>query len=248
MAPIIYSPAATPVEEKTENAASCRHKQNPVLPPPEHNYIQTSPYTEQEHLLDLNALTKPHRIMAQALTGMQPLSGQYATMAYKEAFNWEDVVDKVRELSEAEGAGYVFPEMSFYVIVFRSKVPPGVYRPELGDLDKEAHREAVESGWLLKYWFGTADQEGKNLATLVLAQFVVFDGGFLADFVLWVYSCLWRHIDDAKLGGSGPVRHNMSDWLKYRGMLIVRQSRAMLKPCKGLVDFIWSGRLKGSSS
>lgn len=176
MAPIIYSPAAAPVEERTENAASCRHKQNSILLPPEHNYIQTSPYTEQNHLLDLNSLTKPHKIMAQALTVMQPLSGQYATTAYKEAFNWEDVVDKLRELSEAGGTGYVFPETSFYVIVFRSRVPPGVYRPELGVLDKEAHREAVESGWLLKYWFGTPDQEGKNLATLVFLQFVVLDG------------------------------------------------------------------------
>lgn len=165
MAPIIYSPAATPVEEKRfEKASSSRHKQ-PPSPTPEHNYIQASPYPDQNHLLDLSTLTKPHSLMAQALAAMQPLSEQYATEVYKEAFNWPDVVDRLRKLSETEGADYIFPETTFYVIVFRSRMPPGVYRPELGVLDKEAHREAVECGWLLKYWFGTPDQEGRNLAT-----------------------------------------------------------------------------------
>lgn len=86
-------------------------------------------------------------------------------MAYKEAFNWQEIVNKLRKLSEAEGADYVLPETAFYVIVFRSTLPPGVNTPELAALDKGAHREAVESGWLLKYWFGTPDQSGKNLAT-----------------------------------------------------------------------------------
>lgn len=165
MASVIYSPVTIPVEEKMFGEVSdSQHKQSPS-PPPEHNYIQTSPYADQDHLLDLNSLTKPHALMAQALMAMQPLSEQYAATAYKEAFNWPDVVERLQKLSEAEGVDYVFPETAFYVIVFRSKLPPGVYRPELGVLDKEAHREAVECGWLLKYWFGTPDQDGNNLAT-----------------------------------------------------------------------------------
>lgn len=196
MAPIIYSPTTTPVEEKTfENVSSCGHKQLPASSPPEHDYIQASPYTDQDHLLDLNALTKPHKIMAQALTSMQPLSEQYATTAYKEAFNWQDVVDKLQKLSEAEGPDYVFPETSFYVIVFRSKVLPNAHRPELGALDKEAHREAVESGWLLKYWFGTPDQEGRNLATWVLATlFHAVLGGVVADLVHRAHAVVYGDI------------------------------------------------------
>lgn len=196
MAPIIYSPTTTPVEEKTfENALGYGHKQLPASSPPEHDYIQASPYTEQDHLLDLNALTKPHRIMAQALTLMQPLSEQYATTAYKEAFNWQDVVEKLQKLSEAEGADYIFPETSFYVIVFRSKALPGAHRPKLGALDKEAHREAVESGWLLKYWFGTPDQEGRNLATWVLATlFYAVLRGVLADLVCWAHAVVYGDI------------------------------------------------------
>lgn len=167
MAPAIHSLATIPVEGKMFGEVSGSQHEQPPSSPPKHNYIQASPYADQDHLLDLNSLTKPHALMAQALTAMQPLSEQYATTAYKEAFNWPDVVERLQKLSEAEGVDYVFPEMAFYVIVFRSRLAPGVYRPELGALDKEAHREAVEFGWLLKYWFGTPDQDGNNLATWV---------------------------------------------------------------------------------
>lgn len=168
MAPIVYSPATTPAEDTTFGEIQKLDESYPVKQfssPSKPNYIQASPYTEEAHLLDLNTLTKPHKLMAQALTVMRPLSEQYATTVYKEAFNWQEVVDRLRKLSEAEGSDYVFPATSFYVIVFRSKVPPTTDRGVLGEMDAEAHREAVESGWLLKYWFGTPDQNGRNLAT-----------------------------------------------------------------------------------
>jgi hypothetical protein len=96
---------------------------------------------------------------------MRPISEQYATTAYKEAFNWQEVVDRLKKLSEVEDANYVFPATNFYVIVFRSRVPKTTDWVKLVEMDAEAHREAVASGWLLKYWFGTPDQDGRNLAT-----------------------------------------------------------------------------------
>lgn len=168
MAPIVYSTPTTPTEEKSFEGASRLSDAYSLKQPPssqEPDYLQTSPYSEEAHFLDLNTITKPHKLMAQALTTMRELSEQYATTAYKEAFNWQEIVDRLKKLSDAEGADYVFPATSFYVIVFRSRVPQGVDWDTLIEMDAVAHREAVASGWLLKYWFGMPDQNGRNLAT-----------------------------------------------------------------------------------
>ena len=69
-------------------------------------------------------------------------------------------------------------KLDFYVIVFRSKVNQHADRQLLGELDKAAHLEAVESGGLLKYWFGEPDEAGRILATCeyfqsLLDQFIM---------------------------------------------------------------------------
>lgn len=60
---------------------------------------------------------------------------------------------------------------------------------------------------LSRYWFGTPDQEGRNLAT-----------------------CVWRSQQDARQGGVGPAhrkaagaaRHLYSEWRIDRHRLIIR--------------------------
>jgi len=116
--------------------------------------------------------------MARALAAMRQTTEAYATTAYPEAFNWEEVISKLSQISQDED--FEFPETNFYVIVFRSRIPQTTSRVHLGDLDAAAHLEAVKSGGLLKYWFGTPDGDGRNLAT-----------------------CVWRRSSDAKLGGAG---------------------------------------------
>ncbi|KAA8909164.1 hypothetical protein FN846DRAFT_628555 [Sphaerosporella brunnea] len=167
-------------------------------PPPEYeheksNFLVASPYTDLAHLLDLATLSPPCQLIATALTAMQAVTDSYATTAYEDAFNWADVVARLAQLAEA--GGYTYPETSFYVIVFRSRVPHSTSRAYLGDLDAETHREAVASGGLLKYWFGTPDKDGRNLAT-----------------------CLWRNRSDAKRGGAG--KGHAQAMLEVRGLYL----------------------------
>ncbi|EPS36727.1 hypothetical protein H072_9704 [Dactylellina haptotyla CBS 200.50] len=167
--------------------------------------LVASPYTDEDHLLDLDTLARPHQLFAKALTIMNAKTGEYAVESYHEAFNWDEVLQAVQKLSKKEN--YQFPRSEFYIIVFRSRLPFDADRTHLGKLDKDAHLEAVESGQLLKYWFGTPHPEtGRNLAT-----------------------CVWRHRDDAKKGGAGPghvrameaVRNIYLEWRVERLKLTV---------------------------
>ncbi|KAH0603812.1 uncharacterized protein H6S33_007471 [Morchella sextelata] len=140
--------------------------------------LQTSPYSSADHLLDLSTITRPHALLALALQDMDPTTTAYALTPYKAAFNWPHVMSNLSARAAAED--FHFPKTKFYIIVFRSQIEPGTNRQELGAMDMAAHREAVESGWLLKYWFGVPDELGYNLAT-----------------------CVWRDIKDARRGGRG---------------------------------------------
>lgn len=155
-----------------------------ITPRNESSLIVASPYTALPHLLDLTTLSLPFSLLARALTYMEPTTPAYATTPYHKAFNWPSVMTQLRTYIESEypSSTYTFPETSYYVIVFRSQVLVKTDRVHLGLLDEEAHKEAVESGGLLKYWFGTPDADSRNLAT-----------------------CLWRSREDAKRGGAGKV-------------------------------------------
>ncbi|KZF22287.1 hypothetical protein L228DRAFT_268763 [Xylona heveae TC161] len=166
------------------------------------NVIAISPYSEPGHLLDLSSLEAPSQYLARALTHLKALRPDYATAPYLDTFNWGEVVRIVQQLAEQDG---YTPELraepengsaantttkthisgpkewSFYIVAFRSRVPVGTDRTEIYQLDAIAHREAMERGGLLKYWYGVPDVNGRNLAT-----------------------CLWRSRADAKRGGSGP--------------------------------------------
>ncbi|KAK4097411.1 hypothetical protein N658DRAFT_434096 [Parathielavia hyrcaniae] len=149
-------------------------------PPSQDRYLVVSQYVEREHLLDLTSLDVENQLLALALTRLKCLRADYATAPYPETFNWDDIVDTLRTL--ARDIGHTWKETSFFVVAFRSRIPPTTVYAELGALDKAAHAEATASGGFLKYWFGTPDAEGRNLAT-----------------------CIWRSQDDAKKGGVGPA-------------------------------------------
>ncbi|KAI7785453.1 uncharacterized protein LA080_007290 [Diaporthe eres] len=171
----------------------------------ERRYVVASPYTEAEHLLDLETLDAENQILGEALVDLKCLRHDYATAAYADTFNWDEVVGRVRELAAARNHGW--RETSWYIVAFRSRYEQGIDYSHLGDLDKAAHAEATASGGFLKYWFGTPDRNLRNLAT-----------------------CIWRNRDDARKGGTGPahkeaikaVRTMYAEWRIDQHRLIIR--------------------------
>ncbi|KAF3048572.1 hypothetical protein E8E11_005871 [Didymella keratinophila] len=141
----------------------------------------SSPYNTPGHYLDICTLSTPSRLFALALTALRPTHVNYATSPYTESLNFDIVISTLRDLCTHEA--FDWQETSFYVVVFRSQLHCNVDQDWLYKLDFESHREACESGGLLKYWFGKADLEGerRNLAT-----------------------CFWRSKEDAVKGGGGP--------------------------------------------
>ncbi|KAL2018300.1 hypothetical protein VTK56DRAFT_963 [Thermocarpiscus australiensis] len=112
-------------------------------------YLVVSPYVEREHLLDLESLNTESQLLALSLTRLKCLREDYATAPYIETFNWAEIIATVRSL--ALEVDHTWKETSFYVVVFRSQIPPTTVYAELGALDKAAHAEATASGGFLKY-------------------------------------------------------------------------------------------------
>ncbi|KXJ91639.1 hypothetical protein Micbo1qcDRAFT_146513 [Microdochium bolleyi] len=167
--------------------------------------LVVSPYTEREHLLNLKTLDAENALLARALVQMTNIRPDYATASYLESFNWTQIMGELRRLTAESRHRY--RETSFYIVVFRSQIPPTTVYEDLGALDKVAHAEATAAGGFLKYWFGTPDAEGRNLAT-----------------------CLWRSQDDARQGNKGPghrkaamaTKSLYSNWQIDRHRLTIR--------------------------
>lgn len=161
------------------------------------DYLIVSPYNEPFHLLDMRRLDTPCQIFAKALTILKPVRNDYATASYIDSFNWQSVIDLVRELSAAEN--YEWKEQSFYVVVFQSHLNPEADMSLLHDLDYHSHEEATTSGGLLKYWFGSTDENRRNLATcndpilffpfshFALLFFSIIQSFFTDFFELWIF-------------------------------------------------------------
>ncbi|AEO67238.1 uncharacterized protein THITE_2116117 [Thermothielavioides terrestris NRRL 8126] len=168
------------LDEKESAVISTAEAVAPAQQAGQNRYLVVSPYHEPEHLLDLETLDGENRLLALALTKMKCLREDYATAPYIESFNWDEIIETLQAL--ARELNYKWKKTAFFVVVFRSRIPPTTVYAELGTLDKAAHAEATASGGFLKYWFGTPDAEGRNLAT-----------------------CIWRSQEDAKKGGIGPA-------------------------------------------
>lgn len=133
--------------------------QIPSLHKPDCNHLKTeeadsllvvSPYTSRAHLLNLDTVSTPNQILAKALTVLQPIRDDYATAPYKESFNWDYVIHTAIELAKAVDYSWRQEPQSFYIVVFRSQVPPTTDRSHLAALDEKSHEEAMETGGLLK--------------------------------------------------------------------------------------------------
>lgn len=114
----------------------------------EKNLLVVSPYEEEPHLLDLSALDTANQLLAKALVCMKNLRDDYATAPYQESFNWSEIIDSLRRLVAA--SNITWKETAFYIVVFRSQIPPTTAYADLGALDQPAHAEAMKSGGFLK--------------------------------------------------------------------------------------------------
>jgi hypothetical protein len=125
----------------------------------------SSPYNIPSHYLTLTSphLTTPSILLALALTTLKPATPTYATAPYTSALNFDVVLAVLRDVTAKED--YVWQATSFYVVTFHSQLKEAIDEDYLYELDRESHREACESGGLLKYWFGKKDGERRNLAT-----------------------------------------------------------------------------------
>ncbi|CAK7215923.1 hypothetical protein SBRCBS47491_002653 [Sporothrix bragantina] len=168
-------------------------------------YIIASPYPD--HLLDLETLEPQTQQLARALTVFDKVRDDYATAPYIESFNFSAVIDELRRLrSQSETPLAPWDRRDYFVVAFRSQIPPTTDYGDLSSLDKAAHREATDSGGLLRYWFHLPDANGRNLAT-----------------------CLWRTPADAHKAGhgaqhrkaSGSVRSLYKEWRIERYRLVI---------------------------
>lgn len=107
-----------------------------------------SPYIETSHLLDLSTVEPQAQLLAIALTGLKSVREDYATAPYGQIFNWSEVIAALRQLCAAKEQTWT--EQIFYIVVFRSQIPPTTDYSHLGVLDKAAHAEAMKSGGFLK--------------------------------------------------------------------------------------------------
>ncbi|EXJ77915.1 hypothetical protein A1O3_09074 [Capronia epimyces CBS 606.96] len=165
-------------------------------------WLTVSAYLEPEHQLDIESVDTPNRLLALALTQLQPATPEYAKVSYNESLNWPKIMSTLKTLAATEG--YRWTRQSFYVVEFRSRLKQDIDVDLLFKLDKESHIEATQSGGLLKYWFGVPDAERRNLAT-----------------------CLWRSKQDAINGGLGPwhkqaraVIAQMYEQIDVKGLLL----------------------------
>ncbi len=111
-------------------------------------FLIVSPYNEKEHLLDLHTLDVENQLLSQALANLTCLRDDYATSPYLDTFNWPEIIEEVRAL--ASKRQHKWKETSFFIVAFRSQIPPTTVYADLGVLDKAAHAEATESGGFLK--------------------------------------------------------------------------------------------------
>jgi len=126
-------------------------------------YIVSSPYSEVQNQLDLRPLDQPTRLFAMALSYLTITRPDFRLAPYLDSFNWPIVFSTLRALCLLSKLRWHTQE--FYVVIFRSKLRHGIDRRRLGELDQKSHEEACASGGLLKYWFGSCDDEMRNLAT-----------------------------------------------------------------------------------
>ncbi len=75
---------------------------------------------DSDHLLDLQSVDTPTRLLALAATQLEPATSQYATVKYEDALDWDSFFATLKSLAASEG--YRWTRQESYVVEFRSKL------------------------------------------------------------------------------------------------------------------------------
>jgi len=163
----------------------------------------SSPYNNPGHYLSLPSLPLSSQLFAKALTALRPLVPDYATAEYTQALNFDDVLCVLRHLVQQQDPNLTWTETSFYVVIFRSKLKPDIDNDWLYKLDYESHREACESGGLLKYWFGKSNGERRNLATCTSCFYPLLSSLSSRFFFSLLFVLFFYHVHTVVRRGTG---------------------------------------------
>lgn len=119
-----------PIEVSTQEIATPASDNAGIFAHNKARFLVQSPYTEQDHLLDLAALDEENALLARALTHMRSLRPDYATSPYLETFNWNEMMEELARLVREHG--HRWKETSFFIVAFRSQIPPTTVYEDLG--------------------------------------------------------------------------------------------------------------------
>lgn len=162
--------AASVAQLPSRNSAT--YHTNEARVSPISTLIASSPYLEPDHLLDLNSIDSQSQLLAIALTKLKLRTSKYAIVRYEDALDLDELLKELQKL--VKEADVAWKHQDFYVVEFRSQLKQNINSMLLFKLDKESHREANISGGLLKYWFGEADTDRRNLATCECIMHILF--------------------------------------------------------------------------
>ncbi|KAI6175363.1 hypothetical protein M3Y97_00680900 [Aphelenchoides bicaudatus] len=127
------------------------------------NYSITSPHENESSTTDIAAKSAPHLrpvdfVFAEmALPHLHIITPEYFSTSIEETFNWT-------EMAERLGAEW---EGDWFIVAFRSVRKATACSEALYQADEKAHQEAIESGGLLKYWYGTLNEHRQCLAMCI---------------------------------------------------------------------------------
>ncbi|KAI8578406.1 hypothetical protein K450DRAFT_247770 [Umbelopsis ramanniana AG] len=107
-----------------------------------------------------------------SLKYLHTITAEYFRTPLTEAFNWNEAAERLGEEQEGE----------WFIVAFRSIRNEQADHKKLYDADALAHEEAIRSGGLLKYWYGTLNENRECLAM-----------------------CIWSNRDFAKIATTKPL-------------------------------------------
>eukprot|EP00850_Spirogloea_muscicola_P004299 SM000018S03664 [mRNA] locus=s18:647436:648545:- [translate_table: standard] len=105
----------------------------------------------------------PGPAMFPLLEGLEPTPDALAdalTTPYEDCFLWDRILPELAYYADEVGG-------PLYAVVFRSIRKVEADSEQLYAADAAAHEEAKKSGGLLKYWYGTLNEQRECLATCI---------------------------------------------------------------------------------